>query len=327
MSFFNAPSFDLDKSQSLAVLFAIEGRQVNRARKDPARPYVSSRRSVRTQRPTICRPEDYSRLFACSYASIEQLLSAQCHCGIECSALTVEDVVSCRCRNYSESDQGVTDLLAFLFWNFEDKAGKLHYAHKGKRVCKKKFQMLWGVGDSRMRSAHDMWKRGSFKSMHGLVGTLKDNTKIDWVYNYLLLYLQEESEVIADGKWHLHDTTTMETIHEAVLKEWRDPVIFHEKPSSSEPTLQMVTTVMRQSFPFVKWFRKGEFGQCSICVDLADRRKKGFADDADRKMWEFEHNLHAKIHRINRRMCQLRQAMIAKHPALYHGFQFDWTRP
>jgi hypothetical protein len=77
----------------------------------------------------------------------------------------------------------------------------------------------------------------------------------------------------------------------------------------------------------VRQFRKGEYGQCEVCTDLADRRKAGFANATMKQIYERDFALHSKIHRLCRRGGDLRDALIKKSPSLYTGSVFDWTRP
>ena len=147
----------------------------------------------------------------------------------------------------------------------------------------------------------------------------------DWIYSALLLYLRDFAETIADGYWHLHDSIAIEDITKAVQDEWKNPKIFHKKPASATiPDEDFVKRVLKKHLSCVRWFRKGEFGQCPICTDLADRRKRGFEDEEERQKYEFDHRLHSKIHQINRRGQGLRLAHVHKSPYFHHAHQFDW---
>ena len=56
-------------------------------------------------------------------------------------------------------------------------------------------------------------------------------------------------------------------------------------------------------------------------------RKAGFASAEARAQYERDFALHSKIHRLNRKYADKREAMICKSPALCSGSVFDWTRP
>jgi hypothetical protein len=315
----------LDKTKSLAELFSIEPREMYKSKQ--SRKYKSTKRPSKTEH--FVSHGRFKRLFNVTLGQLEAELAISCPCGFNCHLqFSALDAVECRKRNYSKSESGLTGLLSELFWNCGEDKGQIQYSFKGKRICKDRFMILWGVGDFKMRKARKMYSNGTSVSVHGLSGRLRENTKDDWVHDFLMLYFQEECEVISDGKWHLHDTTGVDVILQAVLAEWTDPKIFKGKPANAAPpNIEQVKRIMKKDFPFVQWFRKGEFGQCSICTSLSDRKKKGFLSEDERRDWEFEHQLHAKIHRLCRRNAELRQARIKKSPMLFHGYQFDWTRP
>ena len=62
-------------------------------------------------------------------------------------------------------------------------------------------------------------------------------------------------------------------------------------------------------------------------MELADRRKAGFESSAARAEYERDFALHNKIHRLNRKAADKRQAMVDKSPSLCSGSVFDWTKP
>lgn len=245
------------------------------------------------------RPGLYNRLFGCTMRQLRLDLATSC-CRRRCGDwLTGEMALECRKRHYNNC-RNLKTYLGNMFLVMSPRDCNLQLLHCGKRVCKQKFLTIWGLSPSVYNVARDMWKNGITHRAHGLLGYLRPNTAQEWVHSALMIILQAEAEVIADSKWHLHDTMRPAELHLAVVMEWKDPKFTKTPIFKGIPTRNMVNAVLRKFFPFVKWFRDGEFGQCGICKEHSDKFKAGFASEEARRAYEMDKQIHSKIHRINR---------------------------
>ena len=213
--------------------------------------------------------------------------------------MTGEMVVECRRKHY-EHCRRMKSFLGNMFLVFAERGDKLRLQYCGKQLCKRKFMMLWGLGQRVYDDARTMWKNGVTHKSHGLLGYLRPNSVRAWVHSALMVILQAEAEVIADGKWHLHDTMKARELHYAVMEEWKDPTFTKEPSFGGAPTEECVKFVLRKYFPFVKWFRDGEYGQCHVCKEHSDLFKAGFPSEEARAAYEVDKRIHSKIHRVNR---------------------------
>ena len=72
----------------------------------------------------------FDKLFSVSVGEVAAVLATKCRrCSKECSSLTLQDVVDCRKKNYSDSDAGFAARLAQLFWSFSRRNEPLIYRH------------------------------------------------------------------------------------------------------------------------------------------------------------------------------------------------------
>lgn len=269
---------------------------------------------------TIRRPVKAAKLQDVDY--VKQKIRAGC-CSQDCvHKFSVTEIMLHRAVAVPLSEAEVAErLIAHL--HFCNSHSLPPRTFNGVKVCSPAFLLFWGLSNRKWRRCVAASEIGAVRlgrSSPTAQGVVETFTRA-WLANYF----EEETQPMADATplrmlpHYTSSTSILSLLQEAFAAH------FPDRPPDT-PSSATMHKIWRAHFPSVKLAAVSEYGQCSLCVFLAQRASVVLAQD-ERQVLEREKKQHREDHRAQRDFSMSMKLFSEQNPSQSCYMMLDMTMP
>lgn len=246
----------MESNELLCDLMKLSPLPMQRARKNPTRPYKMKHRTKGNVK--LQRPEALKKLLGITFADLDREVKSVCCQKWRCySFIDTRDVLHTRAKNAASSLSELYSWTAAQLESFQTKVGSFQYMYRTEAVCRTAWQRIHGISDAVLSRAHKLLANNSKVFA-------KNSTAIPETEDLVAILLCEKfanshPEICSDGVWRLQEMAEDAGVQKYVRDHWKEVCLRYgtskrvnpDKP----PTDNTINKVWKADFSNVKFVR------------------------------------------------------------------------